>query len=64
VAGDTRSGDRQPSLTDVAGLAGASHMTASRVINGTGPVGPETRARVTAAIEELTTDPIPPRAHW
>jgi DNA-binding LacI/PurR family transcriptional regulator len=44
---------RQPSLTDVAGLAGVSHMTVSRVINGTGPVRPETRARVLAAVEEL-----------
>ncbi|MEU4667592.1 LacI family DNA-binding transcriptional regulator [Amycolatopsis sp. NPDC023774] len=46
-------GDRQASLTDVAGLAGVSHMTVSRVINGTGPVRPETRARVMAAVEEL-----------
>jgi DNA-binding LacI/PurR family transcriptional regulator len=57
VAGDTRSGDRQPSLTDVAGLAGVSHMTVSRVVNGTGPVRAETRARVTAAIEELDYRP-------
>ncbi|MFI5612088.1 LacI family DNA-binding transcriptional regulator [Amycolatopsis sp. NPDC051903] len=46
-------GERQASLTDVAGLAGVSHMTVSRVINGTGPVRPETRARVLAAVEEL-----------
>ncbi|QKV73009.1 LacI family DNA-binding transcriptional regulator [Amycolatopsis sp. Hca4] len=49
----TSAGTRQPSLTDVAGVAGVSHMTVSRVINGTGPVRPETRARVLAAIEEL-----------
>ena len=57
MAGDQRSGERQPSLTDVAGLAGVSHMTVSRVINGTGPVRAETRARVTAAIEELDYRP-------
>jgi DNA-binding LacI/PurR family transcriptional regulator len=28
-------------------------MTVSRVVNGTGPVGPDTRARVQAAVEEL-----------
>ncbi|MGW4489808.1 LacI family DNA-binding transcriptional regulator [Amycolatopsis sp. NPDC004368] len=50
-------GDRQASLTDVAGLAGVSHMTVSRVINGTGPVRPETRARVLAAVEELRYRP-------
>src|SRR3954463_16837523 len=49
----TAAGPRQPSLTDVAGVAGVSHMTVSRVINGPGPVRPETRARVLAAIEEL-----------
>ncbi|MBB5896982.1 LacI family DNA-binding transcriptional regulator [Kutzneria kofuensis] len=48
---------RQASLTDVAELAGVSHMTVSRVINGTGPVRPETRARVQAAIEELDYRP-------
>lgn len=46
-------GQRQASLTDVAEVAGVSHMTVSRVINGTGPVRPETRARVLAAVEEL-----------
>src|SRR3954470_6340146 len=50
-------GVRQASLTDVAGLAGVSHMTVSRVINGTGPVRPETRARVEAAIRELDYRP-------
>jgi DNA-binding LacI/PurR family transcriptional regulator len=48
---------RQASLTDVAELAGVSHMTVSRVINGTGPVRPETRARVQAAIQELDYRP-------
>lgn len=51
--GGPLNGTRQPSLTDVAGRAGVSHMTVSRVINGTGPVRPATRARVLAAIEEL-----------
>ena len=50
-------GVRQASLTDVAELAGVSHMTVSRVINGTGPVRPETRARVEAAIRELDYRP-------
>jgi DNA-binding LacI/PurR family transcriptional regulator len=50
-------GGRQASLTDVAQLAGVSHMTVSRVINGTGPVRPETRARVEAAISELDYRP-------
>jgi DNA-binding LacI/PurR family transcriptional regulator len=48
---------RQASLTDVAEVAGVSHMTVSRVINGTGPVRPETRARVEAAIRELDYRP-------
>jgi DNA-binding LacI/PurR family transcriptional regulator len=48
---------RQPSLADVAGLAGVSHMTVSRVINQTGPVKAETRARVLAAIQELNYRP-------
>ncbi|EWM09971.1 LacI family DNA-binding transcriptional regulator [Kutzneria sp. 744] len=50
-------GVRQASLTDVAELAGVSHMTVSRVINGTGPVRPETRARVEAAVRELDYRP-------
>jgi DNA-binding LacI/PurR family transcriptional regulator len=50
-------GVRQASLTDVAEVAGVSHMTVSRVINGTGPVRPETRARVEAAIRELDYRP-------
>jgi len=44
---------RQPGLADVAALAGVSHMTVSRVINDTGPVRAETRARVQAAVEKL-----------
>jgi LacI family transcriptional regulator len=40
-------------LTDVARLAGVSTMTVSRVINNSGYVSPEARARVTKAIAEL-----------
>lgn len=48
---------RQPSLADVALLAGVSHMTVSRVVNGTGPVRAETRARVEAAVRKLDYRP-------
>ncbi|QNE21974.1 LacI family DNA-binding transcriptional regulator [Kribbella qitaiheensis] len=44
---------RHPSLTDVAALAGVSHMTVSRVINDSELVRPATRARVRAAIDSL-----------
>lgn len=65
MAGNTRSEGkaggaavpRQASLADVAGLAGVSHMTVSRVVNETGPVRAETRARVLAAIQELDYRP-------
>ena len=43
----------QPSLADVAVVAGVSAQTVSRVVNGTGSVVPETRARVEAALIEL-----------
>src|SRR5438067_13835915 len=49
---------RQPALSDVAALAGVSHMTVSRVING-GSVGRDTRHRVLAAIDELGYRPNP-----
>jgi DNA-binding LacI/PurR family transcriptional regulator len=42
-----------PTLRDVARLAGVSHQTVSRVINGSEDVLPETRANVEAAIKEL-----------
>ena len=48
---------RQASLADVAEVAGVSHMTVSRVVNGTGPVRADTRARVQAAIQELDYRP-------
>ncbi|WP_375422979.1 LacI family DNA-binding transcriptional regulator [uncultured Friedmanniella sp.] len=44
---------RAPGMQDVAQLAGVSHQTVSRVLNGHPSVRPETRARVQAAIGSL-----------
>ncbi len=41
-----------PTLHDVARLAGVSPMTVSRVVNGSGQVSPELRARVEQALTE------------
>ena len=43
-----------PRMADVATVAGVSHQTVSRVLNGYQYVRPETRDRVLAAIEELS----------
>jgi DNA-binding LacI/PurR family transcriptional regulator len=40
-------------MTDVASAAGVSHMTVSRVLNGTARVSPATRAKVEVALREL-----------
>ena len=44
---------RKPVMSDVARLAGVSHQTVSRVINGASSIRPETRARVEHAIAQL-----------
>ncbi|GAB3076806.1 LacI family DNA-binding transcriptional regulator [Pedococcus soli] len=44
---------RRPSLQDVAEVAGVSHQTVSRVVNGSPSVAPATRDRVLEAIHEL-----------
>jgi len=46
-----------PTIRNVAELAGVSHQTVSRVINGYAGVLPETRAKVEAAIEALDYRP-------
>ncbi len=48
---------RRPSMTDVANLAGVSHMTVSRVLNEPDSVTNQTRAKVVAAIRELDYHP-------
>ena len=48
---------RQPVMADVARVAGVSHQTVSRVLNGAPHVRPDTRDRVLAAIRELDYRP-------
>lgn len=48
---------RGPAMTDVARLAGVSHQTVSRVLNGHPNVREQTRLRVRAAIAELDYRP-------
>ena len=48
-----RSSPRAPTLADVAGAAGVSVSSASRVLSGRGDVRPQTRARILAAAEDL-----------
>ena len=50
---------RAPVMSDVGRLAGVSHQTVSRVINGSPHVRPETRKKVLAAMEELGYRPNP-----
>jgi DNA-binding LacI/PurR family transcriptional regulator len=50
---------RAPVMADVAKLAGVSHQTVSRVINGSTHVRPETRQRVMAAMDQLEYRPNP-----
>jgi LacI family transcriptional regulator len=50
---------RRPRLSDVAEHAGVSTSTASRALNGTGDLSPETRAAVIRAAAELNFRPSP-----
>src|SRR5438445_12300389 len=56
----TRTRRRRPAvMSDVGRLAGVSHQTVSRVINGSTHVRPETRERVLKAMVELGYRPNP-----
>ena len=46
-------GRRSPNMHDVAAVAGVSHQTVSRVLNGFESIRPETRDRVNDAIRQL-----------
>jgi LacI family transcriptional regulator len=50
---------RRPRLSDVAEQAGVSTSTASRALNGTGELSPETRAAVLKAAADLNFRPSP-----
>lgn len=50
---------KRPTIRDVAALAGVSHQTVSRVINGETNVRPQTRARVLKTIDEVSYVPSP-----
>jgi DNA-binding LacI/PurR family transcriptional regulator len=55
---DAGEGRRRPAvMADVARLAGVSHQTVSRVINGADRVAPETQARVEEAMRRLDYRP-------
>jgi len=51
--------ERAPNIFDVARLAGVSHQTVSRVLNGMPNVRPATRERVERAIVQLRYSPSP-----
>lgn len=54
MSGSTGQGaDRRPSIKDVAGRAGVSFQTASKVLRGGGSVAPATRSRIVAAAHEI-----------
>jgi DNA-binding LacI/PurR family transcriptional regulator len=60
TSGGRRDGRRRtPVMADVAKLAGVSHQTVSRVVNGSAHVRPETRQRVLAAMGQLDYRPNP-----
>jgi len=52
-----RSASAVPTIRDVALLAGVSIGTASKALNGTGQLRPETRARVVASAQQLAFRP-------
>lgn len=54
---DVKSPQRPPTITDVAIAAGVSPMTVSRVLNGRGGAGEETRQRVLEAAQALSYRP-------
>jgi LacI family transcriptional regulator len=53
----TSSGKRRTTIRDVARHAQVAPITVSRVVNNVGPISPETRQRVEAAIQELNYIP-------
>ncbi|MGZ0212505.1 MAG: LacI family DNA-binding transcriptional regulator [Actinomycetales bacterium] len=57
MADQVTRGWQRPSIYDVAKLAGVSHMTVSRVLNGHPNIRESTRARVVRAIEEINYTP-------
>ena len=59
MSGAESRGRQLASIRDVARLAGVSHQTVSRVINGHPSLRPETRDRVQAVIDELQYRPNP-----
>lgn len=56
---DHNAQDKRANIRDVATLAGVSHQTVSRVINGSSSVSEPTRERVLRAIRELAYVPSP-----